>query len=267
VFRGLLGTATNALWTFFLFTKSDFKTIMLPIVASVLATCPDLRIENLAFSMFWTWLHLLQFCTSNQTLSVDEDAANKSWRPVPSGRISLASAKALRWWTVPLCLLLSHQKGALLPSMSLTVMTLMHNELGWHSGWFGRNLCCALGYMAFEWGAISLASSSGLQDQSNVIYAIGLSGVLLMTTVHTQDFKDVVGDRIHNRKTLPIVMPKASRIFILVAMTAWSLFLPTLWGVHPLVAILFAALGFLIGVLCYAFRSVKADQIMYLVYN
>ncbi|KZT18943.1 hypothetical protein NEOLEDRAFT_1152282 [Neolentinus lepideus HHB14362 ss-1] len=271
-FRQVLGSASNVLWTLFLFTKSDFKTIILPVMACALASCPDLRLENLVITFMWTWLHLLQFCASNQTLSVDEDAANKPWRPVPSGRISLANAKALRWWLTPLCLVCSLQQGMLLPSIALNVMTYVHNELGFHSGWLGRNVCCALGYMAFEWGAICMASSSCLldistQNRSNIIIAVILSGILLITTIHAQDFKDVAGDRIHHRKTLPIAMPKLSRISLMVAMFAWSFYLPRLWQVDFPVSCLFGVLGSSVGLQCYLCRSVKADKRMYIAYN
>ncbi|TFK49264.1 hypothetical protein OE88DRAFT_403802 [Heliocybe sulcata] len=271
-FRRLFRAASNVFWTLFLFTKSDYKTIMLPIMACVLATCPDLEPGNLSLSILWTWLHLLQFCVSNQTLSVDEDAANKPWRPLPSGRISIATAETLRWWMTPLCIAYSARQGVLLPSIALTVMTYVHNELGFHSGWLGKNVCSALGYMAFEWGAIAIASSSRLlnipaQHWTNVINAVAISGLLLLTTIHAQDFKDVVGDRLQGRRTLPIAMPSLSRTSLFVAMSFWSFLLPQLWQVDLSIALPFGALGFLVGLQCYWYRSAKADRIMYMIYN
>ncbi|PVI04799.1 hypothetical protein DM02DRAFT_651240 [Periconia macrospinosa] len=47
--------------------------------------------------LLWLWLLTLQCCIQNQrhTSSVEEDAKNKPWRPVPSGRISIENAADL----------------------------------------------------------------------------------------------------------------------------------------------------------------------------
>jgi len=260
----------EVLVTLFLFTKSDLKTIFLPVMVSTLAICPHSSPRCLALAAGWIWLHLLQFTVSNQTLSVEEDAANKPWRPLPARRISLSAATSLRWFSLIACLLVSLKLGVFPTSVGIAVMTLLHNEAGLHSNWAARNICCGFGYMLFQWGATSIASPchpNGAADRSKAIRAIILSGFIIATTIQAQDFKDVLGDRIFNRSTMPIVWPRASRVTVLVAMAAWSLWLPRIWGISSGVADVFGATGLSVGLCCYLFRSVKADQFMYILYN
>ncbi|KAI0065532.1 hypothetical protein BV25DRAFT_1798511, partial [Artomyces pyxidatus] len=63
--------------------------------------------NRMACAMGWTWLHLLQFCVSNQSANPEEDALNKPWRPIPSRRISVSATHVLRWVLLPICFALS----------------------------------------------------------------------------------------------------------------------------------------------------------------
>lgn len=111
------------------------------------------------FSMLWTWLHLLQFCVSNQSLDPEEDSSNKPWRPIPSGLISVDAARSLRWMLLPLCLSVSVRLEAYWQGISLALAFLAHNEFGLHSHLFLRNICNAWGYASFNAGALAIASS------------------------------------------------------------------------------------------------------------
>ena len=109
-------------------------------------------------SMLWTWFHLLQFCVSNQSLDPEEDSTNKPWRPIPSGLISVGSARNLRWMLLPLCLSTSVRLGAYWQGISLALAFVAHNEFGLHSHLFMRNICNAWGYASFNAGAYAIAS-------------------------------------------------------------------------------------------------------------
>ena len=85
--------------------------------------------ERLASAFFWIWLNLLQFDLANQCLDPSEDAANKPWRPIPSGRITVSRARALRWAVVPPCIALSHYHGAALAGFVYFLVTFCSNEL------------------------------------------------------------------------------------------------------------------------------------------
>ena len=130
---------------------------------------PDTTPLAFARSALWTWLYLLQFCVSNQSLSPDEDALNKPWRPIPAGRISVRQATTLRWTLLPLCLFLSFAYGILAVGAVLMIGILLHNELRLDSHWFTRNVLNAIGYATFDAGAMTVAQAGSLSANSNFV--------------------------------------------------------------------------------------------------
>ena len=112
-------------------------------------------------AVLWTWLHLLQFCVSNQSLNPGEDVLNKPWRPIPSGIVSVLNARILRWILLPLCLSLSMSLEALWQGVFLAIGFLVYNELHLDSHWLMRNALNAWGYASFNAGASSIAGASG----------------------------------------------------------------------------------------------------------
>jgi 4-hydroxybenzoate polyprenyltransferase len=137
-----------------------WKTVFASIVA------PLNRVQCLPRVVFWTWLHLLQFCVSNQCINPEEDAVNKPWRPIPTGRVTVSQAQNLRWVLVAACLAFSLYRGVLPASILLCLFTIAYNDLGFHSHVVMRNVCNALGYASFELGATQLAGmfSSYMHD-------------------------------------------------------------------------------------------------------
>ena len=119
---------------------------------------PSTTLNRMSLSMLWIWLHLLQFCVSNQSLDPEEDASNKPWRPIPSGLISVGSARLLRWMLLPLCLYVSVRLEAYWQGISLALAFLAYDEFGFHSHLSMRNICNAWGYASFNAGAYAIAS-------------------------------------------------------------------------------------------------------------
>jgi hypothetical protein len=117
-------------------------------------------LDRMFLSILWIWLHLLQFCVSNQSLDPEEDSSNKPWRPIPSGLISVDGARNLRWMLLPFCLSVSVRLEAYWQGISLALAILAHNELGLHSHLFLRNICNAWGYASFNAGALTIASGT-----------------------------------------------------------------------------------------------------------
>lgn len=103
----------------------------------------------------WVWLHLLQADISNQTRSPDEDAVNKPYRPLPSGRITVKNALRLRWLLVPACWVVSAAYGVqvLRVSVLLAGLILVYNEGHAADRWLARNVMNAAGIACFETGA------------------------------------------------------------------------------------------------------------------
>ena len=112
------------------------------------------------YAVFWTWLHLLQFCVSNQSIDPEEDALNKPWRPIPSGLISVTSARCLRWILLPSCFSLSAYLEVHWQGIALALAFLAHNEFHLHSHWIMRNVCNAWGYAYFNAGAFAIAAGT-----------------------------------------------------------------------------------------------------------
>ncbi|KAE9394469.1 hypothetical protein BT96DRAFT_978499 [Gymnopus androsaceus JB14] len=258
----MLRHLTYFLETLFLFTKSDLWTVMLPITAfsQFLVTTPSplqnpqQRLVGLAASMLWTWLNLLQFATSNQTegASPSEDAKNKPYRPIPAKRITLYHARLLRWALIPITLVVSlglhirqqHQHietgamtlaeewksimsgglGCIGPCIVIILLTIVHDEFGGHQHWLLKGGTTGIAYASFAWGATCLASYSPTLTQPQY-FAIIRSTLIILTTIHAQDFRDVEGDTLLGRTTLPIAYPVLSRISMPLILLGWSIFI------------------------------------------
>ena len=96
-----------------------------------------------------------------------------------------------------------------------------------------------------------------------------LNGLVVLTSIHAQDFQDMEGDSAGGRETLPILYPVASRLSMLVLLPGWSLFLSCFWDVNATVAVPFILLGSFVGVQYFLNKaSLSArDHQTYRVYN
>lgn len=108
----------------------------------------------------WVWCHLLLCNVSNQARSKDEDAINRPWRPLPSGRLSEAQANSLRKVVAVACLMLCLLYGPalLLVGSMLFMTTVLYDECGLSSHPVGKNFCNIWGYASFQMGAVMLLS-------------------------------------------------------------------------------------------------------------
>ncbi|KAJ6546377.1 UbiA prenyltransferase family [Mycena sp. CBHHK59/15] len=255
-------------WTLFLFTYTDFKTIIFPVTVFACTAAPYQSFGRLFYAIFWTWLNLLQVDVSNQYKSIAEDAKNRPWRPLPDGRISQKSAALMRWILAPLCMLsgLPFGSGVVLCSITLTVILIAHDEIGFATNWVGKNLINAIGYASFEFGATKIMNITPRLDHI-ALQSLVCSALLIFTTIHTQDFSDIEGDRANGRVTLPIYAPKVSRIYTFLALGVWSVGLGRVWDLGPSSQILLCGLGLVIGWRFYSFRTASDDTKTYIAYN
>ncbi|KAI0262562.1 UbiA prenyltransferase family-domain-containing protein [Gloeopeniophorella convolvens] len=256
------------LHTAILFTWTDYKTIFLPITAFACATAPVQSLSSLFQCWIWIWLHLLLCNVSNQARSREEDAVNRPWRPLPSGRITESQAVALRWATVVLCVLWSsiYDQDLVLTTLGLVATTFIYDELGAASHIVGKNFCNIGGYASFEVGATTIIGATHAMDVVSVT-AVVISGILIFTTIQAQDFPDVEGDKALGRMTFPIYAPEFSRAFTLFATIAWSMFLSWFWGVGPISTAVLMSFGAYVGMRYYLWRTLEADKKSYLIFN
>ena len=115
--------------------------------------------SRLPHVVFWLWLHLLQFDIANQSVDPEEDARNKSWRPLPAKRITLQNARILRWALVPICLLwaASYSTQSLYASAFIAIIAVIYNDWEFGGQWFIRNILNAVILAFFEVGACLVA--------------------------------------------------------------------------------------------------------------
>lgn len=135
---------------------------------------PYLNLIDVLRTASWVWLHLLQFCVSNQSLSAAEDAENKPWRPIPSSRISVSGTKALRWILLPICLAVSFINGVFCSGVLLSFAVWINNELQLDAHWVSRNIMNAIGYLGFGSGACIIMTGMSY---------FPFSGLLLMASL------------------------------------------------------------------------------------
>lgn len=276
--------------TLFLFTKSDFKTVVLPhttfaitgalSAANLMGRGPLSLLEvaaRLPLVVFWIWSNLLVEDLANQRTKggIIEDTRNKPWRPIPSGRITPYETQLLLLMAIPLTVGLSAALGALKPSLCLMSLVWMYNDLEGSSVnvWL-RNLLNAGGLMSFSWGALSVMSKDHTKllrlamDGDAVLperayWWILATGVIIVATVHAQDMPDIEGDKARGRKTMPLLYGESwARGSVAVMVTLVSVLSPfffsgptSWWAAPPLL------LGCSLSILTLLRRGQAMDEV------
>ncbi|EIW74578.1 hypothetical protein CONPUDRAFT_67100 [Coniophora puteana RWD-64-598 SS2] len=267
-FHTLLHCSLDGVSILFLFTKSDIKTILVPVTAFAALSARSISFGAHLRSTLWIWLHLLQFCIANQVRNPKEDSMNKPWRPIASGLISQANARSLRWAVCFICLGYSYFSGTLFISTSLSLAIFLNNDMSMDSHWLSRNFWVAYGYAMFNGGAMKvICSTSECIPENRFLRACIFVSSIIFTTVQAQDFRDAAGDIASGRSTLPVVWPLASRRIELGLITLWSSIICILWDVNAIVASFLITFGALIGLRFLLLRSARDDQQSYLLYN
>ncbi|OJT08398.1 hypothetical protein TRAPUB_737, partial [Trametes pubescens] len=200
----------------------------------------------------------------------DEDAKNKSYRPIPAKRISVSQTRLLRWAIVPVCLHLSSLYSAqtLYASAVFAFLALLYNEFAAHRRhWIIRNVMNALALAAFEVGATLIAGADPTRLDGIALCSVLASTGIFATTIHAQDFQDVDGDRAIGRRTVPIVFGPAARWTVIVPLVLWSVGLSVLWGLSIAVSAVVTTLAVYVGVLYLRARTAHEYQVAYFWYN
>jgi hypothetical protein len=181
----------------------------------------------------------------------------------------------------------------MLASVLGSLYMLAYNEGGGaRSHWWVRNAQNAVGHTAAAAGAmlVSCTCSSGFclyrsngpslgfsprastgQRESDVdaigYIAIALSVGIILTTIHTQDYKDVLGDVAAGRVTLPIAYPFLSRVATAFVLLAWSWGMALTWRLDSASAAAMGVLSLVVGVSFVTRRGTRADVVSSYLYN
>ena len=236
----------------------------------------------------WVWLHVLQFNLSNQVRDPEEDIRNKPWRPLPSGRITLANVFILKYLTTATCLLVSYYYShcVFVSSAFLSLLIPMYHEMHGDQHWLSKNLMNSVGYTCFAIGSTLVAGMTSFSMPINRIFSteqiiasdrrqldfigafsISVIAAVLATTIQAQDFQDVIGDKAVGRYTLPVAFPNFSRYTPMVTLVMWSLYLTIMWEITTLAGVGFTFLGIVVGIRYYFWRSSKDDEWSFVLYN
>lgn len=236
---------------------------------------PDVKILDLPFRflavIFWVWLNFLVFCVGNQRRlsSVAEDALNKPWRPIPSGRLSPSSATSL-WVALHVAVLAGCVYfGATEYTISLLILGYMYNDLEGGNHPFSRNLINACAVVAFALGATTVAYAGqplSLTEQAKQWH--WMIGAIVFTTLQVQDLCDQEGDRGRGRATIPIVWgDHVARWTVIVPMLTWSIGAPSFWRVPWWGYIGPFGIGAMICMRASMLKGVEADRKTYKVWG
>ncbi|KDR74291.1 hypothetical protein GALMADRAFT_250079 [Galerina marginata CBS 339.88] len=275
-----LGSTTSSMasrvvyhaFTLFLFSKSDIKTTLIPVSFFALGAAPlspTNRMSHAIQAVVWIWLHLLHFNLANQVRDPEEDMRNKPWRPLPSGRITLANARRLRYLAPLICMLnsLCYSRTIFFASAFFAALVPMYHELHGDSHWLSKNLMNAVGYTCFAMGSTLIASSDRSKLDFTGSLSIFIIAAILATTIQTQDFQDVDGDKSVGRSTLPIAFPNLSRYTPLISLLLWSSYLTFIWEISGMGSLGFTCLAIVVGLRYFLLRTTKDDQLSYFLYN
>lgn len=183
--------------TAYLFVRSDIKTILFPVSGFAFMASKDIWTTRSILVLVWVLTHLFLIDIDNQSLSVDEDKLNKPWRPLPSGRVTISTAKFLSKTLNAICLLVSCLLGGrelMIPTVVFCGLVYSYDHLLLNSHYIWKNIINGLGYAVLETGATTVLIGS-LPRKPNMILALVLSWAIICTTVHVQDLADIEGDQ------------------------------------------------------------------------
>ena len=233
--------------TLWLFTESDFATFVIPdtcfglfgaLAGPLLTTNTQPQMAQVLYrsilALLFNWANLLVFDLANQGQEEAflEDNINKPWRPIPTGRITVAQTRRLLMWSLPAVLAINWYLGGWIETSLLFHLTWMYNHLGGgEENFFVRNIIIAFAFGLYNFGSLQIAN--GLDNEvteTGFQWTILISCVIL-TTMHIQDMKDQVGDALRGRRTCPLVIGDlAARWTIAVPVAIWSVVCPWFFG-------------------------------------
>jgi 4-hydroxybenzoate polyprenyltransferase len=214
--------------------------------------------------LLWITLTALDFSIANQRLpsSIAEDRLNKPYRPITSRRISPNSASILR---IAICLtgfLFSLWTGSQQAFIVHALTTFSYNDLRGSQGlWLVRDIHVGIGMVSWLFGCIRVAAGSKFEYEARDMRAAGLLFVIMASTIAIQDFRDLRGDKVTGRHTLPIAIgEEMARGVVAGFLVVWSLIVPAFWGKEWVMGFVLSILGVVLAVRLMFLRSPNADK-------
>src|SRR5260221_1437099 len=95
---------------------------------------------------------------------------------------------------------------------------------------------------------------------TRALISFAINTLIILSTIHAQDFRDQVGDKLMGRRTIPIVWPEGSRVWILAMLTTWSVGLSWACNLAIRFSIPFCCLSLFVGLRFFRQRTADADR-------
>lgn len=263
--------------TLWLFSKSDFKTHVLPVTAfglfAALAgpltttnTTPNLLhiLARVPHALLWSWLNTLVQALANQRLpeAIEEDRINKPSRPIPAGRISANQTRRLLLVAIPLTLAITYALGAWQETALLFVLTWMYNDLGGGEEHFlARDGIVAVAFAGYNMGALRVVLGGKVELSGAAYIWLAIVSLVIFATMKIVDMKDQEGDRARGRRTAPLVLGDGvARWAIAGPVVLSSVLCPWFWGLGAAGYVLPVGIGAFVAVRVMCLRSSDADR-------
>jgi 4-hydroxybenzoate polyprenyltransferase len=223
-----------------------------------------LPLHRILYMVLWIWLNLFTLDLANQRLedSIREDAINKPWRPIPSGRLSANEARLLVMLFIPLSVMGSVFLGGTQETLVMIALNWLYNDLGGANGHFHiRDLLNALGFMCFSASATRSMMGPGSKISVAGYGWIVLTGCCIFATICLQDLYDQEGDRSRGRFTAPLVLGDwRARTRAALGMLLATIMPSVYLRAGPAVLAVSGVLGISIIVRALTLRSIEADK-------
>ncbi|OTB19796.1 hypothetical protein K445DRAFT_52486 [Daldinia sp. EC12] len=172
--------------------------------------------------ILWSWSNLFLFNLHNQkhSAAIAEDKINKPWRPIPAGRITPRQTERIIYVMYPVIILVSSAVGGMIPCVAEAFLCLWYNELGGAADPFLKNLLNGLGYGCFLAGPLEVATRRSIfSEGGKAAIWLGVLAAIITTISHTQDFRDMEGDKAAGRSTVPLIVgDSTARAIVLLGM-------------------------------------------------
>lgn len=97
----------------------------------------------------------------------------------------------------------------------------------------------------------------------SIVFSVGI----FATTIQSQDFKDIDGDKAIGRQTIPIVWGRFAKYTVIVPLLAWSVGLSIAWQLDWMAGAAFVALATFIGLQYVVGHTVREYQVAFYWYN
>jgi 4-hydroxybenzoate polyprenyltransferase len=218
-------------------------------------------------TLLWAWVVLLPFCINNQRTpdAISEDKINKPWRPIPQQRLTPAEAARLMYAVWAGGCFICASMGAVVPWAILFILGHVYNDLGGSEHLLIRNFINALGFQAFGLGTSMVAVDARRHELNwNAALWFPTIGMVVFSTIQTQDMYDQDGDRERGRRTLPLVIGDGpARWATALAVSTWSCLCPLFWGLPWGGYVLPVTVGLCISSRTLCQRSVGADRLTF----